>query len=61
MMVEIWWKVFAIGLAIAIVLKLAGVSTAFPILLLGAVVLVFLFFVVSMAVQNARDRRAGSK
>ena len=60
-MVEIWWKVFLFGFAIAVVLKLAGVPASFPMLFLAAAVFVFLVIVVAMAIHNAHSRRNQSK
>ncbi len=52
MMVEIWWKVFLLGLVIAGVLKLLGNPTSFGVLFSASTILVLVLFIVYMVIYN---------
>ena len=61
MMVEVWWKVFLLGLVIAGVLKLLGNPTNFVVLFSASTILVLMLFFVYMVAYNVYHGRKQSK
>ncbi len=61
MMIELWWKVFLSGLAIAGVLKLLGNSANFVLLFFLSSVGVLVLFIVAMVVSSFLSERKQSK
>ena len=61
MMVEVWWKVFLLGLIIAGVLKLLGNPTSFVVLFSASTILVLILFIVYMVVYNVYSGRKQSR
>ncbi|MCZ6918640.1 MAG: hypothetical protein O7I93_17835 [Gemmatimonadetes bacterium] len=61
MMLEIWWKVFLLGLVIAAVARLLGSGTNFVALFFLASVVVLVLFIVGMVVYGFFSERKRSK
>ena len=61
MMLEIWWKVFLLGLVIAGVAKLLGSGAGFVALFVGSSVAVLVLVIVGLAVYGFFKERKRSK
>ncbi len=61
MMLEIWWKVFLLGLVIAGVLKLLGSGASFVALFVRSSVAALVLVIVGLVVSGFLDERKRSK
>jgi hypothetical protein len=61
MMLEIWWKVFLLGLVIAGVLKLLGSGAGFVALFVRSSVAALVLVIVGLVVSGFLDERKRSK
>ncbi len=61
MMLEIWWKVFLLGLVIAGVAKLLGSATSFVALFVRSSVVALVLVIVALVISGFLSERKRSK